>query len=201
LRSSQNAATSHSVRQSLDTNLQISLFGKLKLANCARPGNRAGFFMPAPCGLKIHNRMEHMFAGLAFKRRKLKSGRPRGAGNKATIRAEAMFRARARPCLILLGLPHREPRRLFFFLLLTSQQAMEPCISAWSLAGRRGVVAPSAVGREAWPPIGRGFSGPPEPRSLAANGPQYRRFLIGEREPFPQAPIGESCTRHREKVL
>src|SRR5260370_26885932 len=50
LRSSHRAATSHSVRQSLDTNLQISLFGKLKLTNCARPGNRAGFFMPASCG-------------------------------------------------------------------------------------------------------------------------------------------------------
>jgi hypothetical protein len=50
LRSSQNAATSDSVQQSLDTDLQISLFGKLKLTNCARPGNRAGFFMPASCG-------------------------------------------------------------------------------------------------------------------------------------------------------
>jgi Family of unknown function (DUF5681) len=72
----------------LDTTLQISLFVKLKLTKCARPGNRAGFF---------HVRGTERSEQMQFQKGQSgnPAGRPPGARNKATMMAESLLQGEA----------------------------------------------------------------------------------------------------------
>jgi hypothetical protein len=78
----------------LDTIPQIRLFGKLKLEECARPGNRAGFFVRGrPRASTASKGSEQM----PFQPGQSGNpdGRPRGARNKRTIAVESLMEGEA----------------------------------------------------------------------------------------------------------
>jgi hypothetical protein len=84
----------------LDITVQISGFRKLELTNCARPGNRAGFFVAhpsvwRPCGrtMDAKQRMQQMPFQKAQSGNPLR--RPPGARSKATLIAQSLLQGKA----------------------------------------------------------------------------------------------------------
>src|SRR5712672_897935 len=79
----------------LDSTLQISVFAKLKLQECARPGNRAGFFRARRPAARFNGEQGAEQMPFQPGQSGNPDGRPRGARNRRTIALENLMEGEA----------------------------------------------------------------------------------------------------------